>query len=187
MKRMLLGVVLLTSPFVAMCASKSGLTDLSASLSGLRDTCANQASSASSAEADAQFKSVQDLKTAKFKVQMDSQVYGIGHGSRETRDYMLQQMQSAQQNFEAQSDSIAAKGKSDASDVLACVADAEQKGKALYSDFKKRNKHAASAAESLMTAWLANVDEITFDTPNGSSSTAEAWKTAKTRAELDAL
>ena len=185
MKGIILAVLLIV-PGIAFCAQPS-VSDLSAQLSNLRETCSKQASTSSEANAEAEYKSALDMKIAQSKAETDAQVYAVGHGRKETRDYLLDQYQAADQASKEESDAIAKKGKDDASAVQVCVADAEQKGKALYSDFKRSSKRAPHAADDLMTAWLANISEISFDKPTGTSETAAAWKTAKAHAELASL
>jgi hypothetical protein len=178
--------VLLAIPGLAFCAQPS-ISALSSSLSSLRDTCAKQAKDASDAQANAQFDSAQQLKTAQVKAQMDAQVYGVGHGSRETNEYLVQRLQEVNQDSQSNDEKIIAQGDADSKAVQACVADAQQKGKTLYSDFKKQNKRSPHAADDLMTAWLSNIEEISFEKPSGSAETAAAWKTSKAHAELAAL
>jgi hypothetical protein len=192
MKKTIVGVaaaMLLSSGVMAATGAQAkGISEFSASITSLRDTCAKQAKDVSNADALAQYQSAIDRKTALNQAQIDAQVYGAsGNGSRETRDYAIERMQEASQGSDAKDAKIADKVKTDTAAVLACVANAEGQGKALYSDFKKHHKRDASAAESLMTAWLTNVDEISFSAPNGSDATNSAWNTAKTHAELAAL
>jgi hypothetical protein len=171
----------------AVCAPASGLASLSAALAGIRENCATQAHDANFAFNTAQYKQTLDAQLAQQQAETDAQVYGIGHGRNETRDYLLSRMQENVQADGAKTQQISDKAASDKQLVQACVASAEQQGKALYSDFKRNHKREASAAESLMTAWLTNVDEITFDRPRGSDATDAAWKTAKAHAELSSL
>lgn len=174
-------------PALAVCSEPAGIGELASSLSNLRDTCSMQAQNASAAEQVAMFKAGLDAQSATTKAQMDAQVYNVGHGDRETRDFLLNRIQENNDAADAARQKINDKAKSDAASVKECVASAEQQGKDAYIGFVKHHKKAASDAKPLMAAWLANLDEISFDTPIGTPQTAAAWKAAKADAEVAAL
>lgn len=187
MKTLTLALVALV-PFCGAlnAATPDSLSGLSEQLTAYRDACSKQAASANAEYSSAQYKASLDMDVAATQAKMDARVYAVGHGRRETRDFMLARLQQDQAAQEQQSNRIADKMKADSDSVKACVANAAQEGKAVYSDFRNshRKADARAAAETLMTAWLTNLEEISFSAPNGSAATNAQWKTAKTHAEI---
>ncbi|TPG50684.1 hypothetical protein EAH75_04390 [Rhodanobacter glycinis] len=158
-------------------------------MASARDACAQQAQQAAEGASTANYKAALDLQTAQTQAEMDAQVYGVGHGHRETRDFLSSRLQQASDASVAESQRIADKLSSDKQAVAACVTQAQMQGKADYSAFKadKRHKRAMPEAESLMTAWLTNLGEIDTGHPQGSDASLAAWRSAKTHTELSAL
>lgn len=171
-------------------AAASGVTTLLPQLTKLRDHCAQIAKKAADKHALDQYQVGLDLQLAQTQAQMDARVYGVGHGSRETRDFYLSRLQSATDQSTRTDNKIAAEYAKSGDDVAACVKSAESDGRFAYTSFKseKGNKPSAKIdAESLMTAWLANLEEISLTSPDGSDGTSAQWKTAKARAEVDSM
>lgn len=151
------------------------------------DRCSDMAQKAHDKYALAQYKSGLDLETGQNKARLDAQLYGIGHGGRETRDYYLERSQEElEKNMQADKQ-IKAEYESAKRSVQACVQTSETEIRHAYAGLKESKgiKRAdLEEAEDLVTAWLANMDEISPDTPQGSESNAARWKAAKARAEL---
>ncbi|MGN6234979.1 hypothetical protein [Dyella sp.] len=167
----------------------AGLAELSVALSAKRDACAQMAQTASN-KADAAFLQVDlDRDTARRQVEMDTDVYRVGHGNSQTTDYMLQRMREAADASAQQTERVAAQVAADRKAVKQCVADALLAGKGQFSAFKADKKHKSqlAAAETLMAAWLANSGEITIGKPQGSPETLAAWKAAVARVEVSSL
>lgn len=177
---------LLAAAVTAKDAQPVNVSGFAAELSTLRDACADKAKEASQAYSSAQFQASLDAQTAVDQAEMDARVYGVGHGRRETSEFLASRLQENQLKAVDKAGEISNKLASDAKDVAACVSDAEQKGKSLYASYKSGLKHkkGAEEAESLVTAWLTNLKEIDTDHPNGSEATDAAWKTAKSHAEI---
>ncbi|WP_130617977.1 hypothetical protein [Dyella amyloliquefaciens] len=162
------------------------LGELLSSLASMRNECAQQAQKARDDFSTATFKAHLDADTGRTQAQMDARVYGVGHGSRETQQYFIDRLKA---NSDAQAQTlknISDKYSSDKQSSLACIDEAKQHGKEEYKAFKAdpKNKRALPDAESLMTAWLSNMDEITPDQSQGSEATKANWNTAKAHAEL---
>jgi hypothetical protein len=155
----------------SFAASENSLSDFASHLDGLRSTCVNQAKTARSAEA-----------VARYKESLDDE---LAAHARELN--LVNDPESEAEASSAKSKQISDKSASDSQQVNNCVVSAEQNGKTLYSSFRKKNPRYSKDAETLMTAWLANIDEVTFDHPIGSDLTDAAWKTAKAHAELSSL
>jgi hypothetical protein len=182
-------LVLASFGAVADAAGPTNVADLATALQGQRDVCAKMAADAKDAYSLAQYQSGLDRQTAALKAKMDARVYGVGHGGRETTEYYVQQMQNADSAQDAKDKAISDKFEASTKQVAQCVSSAEQQGKATYVAFKKHHtsKSARSEAEALMTAWLANVGEISTSSPNGSDDSYADWKTAKAHAEVSSL
>jgi hypothetical protein len=135
------------------------------------------------------YESNADLETADLKAEMDARVYAVGHGQRQTTEYYAQLLQNATAKQQAKdkviNDTFLAAGEK----LKECVIELKEKGKATYVNFKKRSVNATviSQAETLMTAWLANVNEISTAAPNGEDPSFTAWKAAIAQAEVSAL
>jgi hypothetical protein len=170
-------------------ATKTNLADLASVLQDQRDICAKLAADAKRTYSLAQYQSGLDRQTAALKAEMDARVYGVGHGRRETTAFYLDKMQQATSAQDAKDKEVSDAFAADTKSVAQCVSDIEQKGKASYVAFKQKHadKLMRSQAESLMTAWLANVGEISADSPDGGDATFGAWKEAKARAEVSSL
>lgn len=185
----LAALVFLTIGSPAVASSQSTVLDLARALDDARDPCAQQAQRAAQDASTANFKASLDLKTAQMQAEMDARVYGVGHGRRETREFLLDRMHgnsvAATKEMQRISDGLGAINL----DVQVCLAVARTKGKAEYSAFKadKRHKSDMPEADSLMTAWLTNIGEIDIDHPQGGESSLAAWKSARAHAELSAL
>lgn len=173
----------------AQASTQDPLSGLATSLTAGRDACALQAKDASTAAATANFKASLDLQGAQAQAEMDARVYGIGHGRRETRNFLIDRLQQATQASIAESAQIADKLAADSEAVKSCVATAEAKGKAEYSAFKANKRHGKQLpeAEALMTAWLTNVGEIDVGHPQGGDASLAAWNTAKVHVEIAGL
>lgn len=169
--------------------SVTTVQDLSVALGQKRDACANLAQEASN-KADAAFLQVDlDRDTARRQVEMDANVYGIGHGRSQTTEFMIQKMREAAAASEEQTKRVSDQVTSYRHEVEQCVSDALVAGKALFSTFKLDKKHKKSLpeAETLMTAWIANSSEISIGKPQGSPETLAVWKSAKAHAEVSSL
>jgi len=162
----------------------NNLSDLAQTLSDMRDNCSKLSHDAHSSFSAANYQASLDSDLAQAKARNDVELYGMSHGHQEATRYMLDRLQEDAQNDVAKRKEIGDKLASDGEQVRSCVKDAEQQGKALYSTFKSHHKRLAAAAESLVTAWYTNLDEIDVDHPDGSDETHAAWKTAQTHAEL---
>ena len=182
-------VVLSAFCISAAYAQASKLSGLASTLAGLSGACEAKAQAAKMASSTALYQNSLDSQLAIDRAQMDARVYGVGHGGRETTEYLADQLQNGQNKVEADRAKIAEKLTSDRRDVESCVSDAETQGKNRYSSFKADHKRKSdiSDAESIMTAWLTNLKEISVDTPQGSEATNAAWKTAKAHAEISDL
>lgn len=173
----------------AIAATTVGLSDLVAGLQGRRDYCAQMATTARDGYSSERRQSRLDLDSALLKAKMDTQVYGVGHGGRETADYYAQQTRNAITGQSAKDEASYAQFKTKSNEVKQCLADAEQQGKADYVLFKegKASKAVQAQAAALITAWLTNLGEISTESPNGSEVTLTAWKSEKVRAEVSSL
>lgn len=189
MKRILAVAMLFCACVSFGWAQSAGINDLATELSSLRDNCANQADVAKSSFMTAEYKNSLDSQLATDTARMDARVYRVGHGGRETTQYLADRIQEEHAKVEQQHKKIVDKMDADTKSVIACVADAENQGKMKYSAFKAshKKKPQLSEAESLMTAWLTNLKEISTDHPQGSDETSAAWKTAKSHAEISDL
>lgn len=170
----------------AGAVAPSSLENLASNLTALRDACSQQAQKAKSDFSTATFQESLQLDADRDQAQMDARVYAVGHGNRQTQTYLLDRLQENSANQAARSKVISDKLSTDKQAVQACVADAREKGRAGYSSFKSdpKNKRLFGEAESLTTAWLTNVDEITTDQPQGGDASKANWNTAKSHAEL---
>lgn len=169
--------------------SATTVQELSVALSQKRDACAQLAQDASN-KADAAFLQVDlDRDTAHRQVEMDTDVYSVGHGRSQTTEFMLQKMREAAAASAEQSQRVADQVSIDRRAVEQCVSDALAAGKAEFSTFKANKKHKQNLpeAESLMTAWIANSSEISIGKPQGSPETLASWKSAKAHAEVSSL
>lgn len=174
---------------LASAQSPASVQDLADALTSSRDACVQQASQAASTASTANFKAGLDLQNAQLQAEMDARVYGVGHGRRETSEYLLDRMQQANAASAAETQRIADQLKTDSHAVLVCVDAAKAHGKNLYSAFKAEKRHHRDMpeAEALMTAWLTNMAEVTSDQPQGGDASLAAWKTAKAHAEVAGL
>jgi hypothetical protein len=163
--------------------------DLAATLQQQREVCASLAKEAYQTFDLAQFQARLDGDNARLKAEMDARVYGVGHGRQQTADYYLSRLKSVSEEqaekAKATSDAFTAAGLQ----VDQCVADAKKSGKASYTAFKKTQVSARvrKEAESLMSAWLTNISEVTSSKPNGEDESFNAWKAAKAHAEVSSL
>ncbi|MDR3446016.1 hypothetical protein [Dyella sp.] len=183
---LLLGAVCLLFADGARAEAPTTLGGLVDQLGTLRDACADQAKKASSDYATAAYSESLQVETDRQKAQMDAQVYAVGHGSRESSDYLIARMN---QDISAQAERqkvMASKFATDKDAVQTCVTDAASRGKSEYGAFKgnPKLKSQHSEAEKLVTAWLANVEEISTSQPQGSEVTKASWSTAKAHAQL---
>jgi hypothetical protein len=167
-------------------SSPGSLDELVSGLTALRDNCSQKAQQAKSDFSMATFKEGLTEDADRQQATMDARVYAVGHGDRETTAYLANRLQENSANQAQRSKAISDKLAADKQAVQACILDARERGKANYSSFKAdpKRKRYLSEAESLMTAWLTNVDEITTDQPEGSDISKANWNTAKSHAEL---
>lgn len=186
----LIGIMILLVSCNAFGETKSGsIGDLSETLQAQRDACANMAADAKRNYSLAQYQAGLDRQTAAVKAEMDARVYGVGHGRRETEAFYLQTMQDAEDAQKAKDKANSEEFNANSARVARCVSDAEQNGKSTYIAFKKgrSNDPARARAESLMSAWLENIREISAAAPNGGEPSYNAWKAAKARADVSSL
>jgi len=170
----------------AAAAQAVSFSDLVSTLSTKRDACAEIAQKAQSDFSTAAFNDSLTAQTDAQKSRIDAQVYAVGHGNRETTQFLIARMQqdatTQADRAKANSDRLAAARTA----VQQCVSDAEAAGKAAFASFKADQKHksAVSEAEQATTAWLVNLQEITTDHPQGGDTSKENWAAAKARASL---
>jgi hypothetical protein len=169
-------------------ASQSKVDVLAASLAADRDNCAKMAKDAQSNHGLAIYQSSLDAQLDALRAKNDAQLYAMSHGSRESTEFLENRLD-ADQAARADTDkAIEAKYKADGQKVAQCVADAVQQGKDDYVAFRAHARKAdRGEGESLMTAWLANVREISTNSPEGSSASEAAWKAAKAHAEVASM
>ena len=170
-------------------ASPQSVAELASGLAASRDACAQQAKQVADTAALANYQATLDLQNAQLKAQMDAQVYAVGHGGRETTRYLADRLQESSSASEQTTRGITDKLATGSQAVNACVARAQEQRKIDYSAFKADKRHRADMpeAQSLMTAWLTNVAEISTDSPQGSDESLAAWKAAKAHVEVSAL
>ena len=182
-------MVLLTALPALAEAAKETAADLASTLQTQRDVCTTMAAQAKSAYDLAQFKAGLERDTDALKVKMDARVYGVGHGSRQTAEYYAQRLQSVMAEQQVKDKATADDFRSAGEKVDQCLTALKEQGKATYVAFKARNvdKSVRTQAETLMTAWLANINEINTGSPNGSDSSFTTWKSAKVQAEVSSL
>lgn len=170
-------------------AAPKSVSELSTSLSRLSDECSAKAADFASTDHTAIYQSDLDRQLAAQQIRSDTQVYGVGHGNRETAEYMMDRMKTQADNDAEASKQLADKMEDETKQVMACITSAEDNGKALYSGFKKtrRKDQKMDQANSLMTAWLVSLKTISKQTPKGSDEASTAWQKARANAELDAL
>lgn len=170
-------------------AAPKSMSELSTSLSRLSDECSAKAADFAFTDHKAIYQSELDRQSAALQIRTDTQVYSVGHGNRETTEYMMDRMKTQVDNDAEASKRLAVKMEDETNQVAACITSAEDNGKALYSSFKKtrRKNQKMDEANSLMTAWLVNLRTISEKTPKGSDEASTAWQTAKANAELNAL
>ena len=182
-------VVLATTQAWAAAPLQNSIGDLASELQTERSLCASMAREAKQAYSLAQYKSGLDRDTAALKAEMDARVYGVGHGRRETAEYYAQRLQILEAEQHAK-DKDAADAFSTAGEKVAqCLVALKQKGKDRYVAFRQRHTKSSVRlqAETLMSAWLANVDEISTSSPDGGDASLAAWKAAKAHAEVSSL
>lgn len=182
-------ILLFSISGAAAASPPSTVQDLATALAAPRDACAQQAQRAASAASTANYKAGLDLQNAQLQAELDARVYSVGHGRRETRDFLLERTRQTNADSIAATQRIADKLQADSQAVLACVADAKVQGKNLYSAFKadKRHHRDMREAEALMTAWLTNVGEISTNQPQGGDESLASWKKAKAHTEVAGL
>lgn len=170
----------------AAAAPSTSLSDLVSSLSSKRDGRSAKASDAHKAYDNAVFAEGLRGDTDRTQAQMDAQVYGVGHGSRETTQYLTARLQENAAAQVARYKEMSNKLDADRQDVKACVQDALTHGKDDYASFKSdpRHKKLIGEAELVMTAWIVNMGEIDTPLPEGTEATKSAWASAKAHAEL---
>lgn len=185
----LLAVVAQQAVADAPPATPKSVSELSTSLSSLSEACSAKAADFASADHMAIFQSGLDRQLADQQIRSDTQVYGVGHGNRETSMHMLDLMKEQADKDAEASKQLADKMEDETKQVTACIKSAEDNGKALYSGFKssRRKNQKMDEANSLMTAWLVNLKTISKQTPKGSDEASTAWQSAKAHAELEAL
>jgi len=173
----------------ASAATLTNVASLASTLQDQRNVCAKMAADAKSSYSLAQYKSGLDRQTAALKAEMDTRVYRVGHGSRQATDYYIQQMQNANNAQNAKDRATSDEFMANTKKVEECVVDAKQQGTSTYISFKEHHvsKPVRAQAEVLMTAWLANVDEINTSSPDGGDASHTAWKAAKAHAEVSSL
>lgn len=163
------------------------ISDLASLLSAKRDNCADMAQKAQSAFSTTAFQDSLTAQTEATRAQSDAQVYGVGHGGRETTQFLLARMQQSAADQAARAKANSDKLATSKQDVQQCVSDAEATGKSAFSDFKAahvKHKPDVAEAESLTTAWLVNLDEISTEHPQGGDISKAAWASAKAHASL---
>jgi len=183
--------------FAALCASIAiiyavpgiageSLSTFATNLALLRNDCAKQAQAIRDANQQATFKEQLDLESDQQKARLDAQVYAVGHGSRETTQYYLDRSMAASKKDAARSEAISNQFKAGIQATKQCVIDAKQKGKNAYAYYKdnRENRKQDGEAQSLIVAWMANLEEISVDNPQGTESTKTAWNTERIKAQL---
>jgi hypothetical protein len=170
-------------------APPKNASELSKALTGLSDACTTKATEFASADQVAIFQQSEDRKTAQLQIEMDTRVYGVGHGRSETSQHMIDLMQAQSQQESQAATDFGVKASDEDKQVSACTDSAEESGKALYSAFKssRKKKDKMDEANAVMTAWLVEIKSITKGTPKGSAEASAAWQSSKAHAELEAL
>ena len=185
----LLLALIATSTAWASTPKISTISDLASELQAQRETCSSMAMQAKKDYDFAIFQARLDRDTAALKAEMDARVYAVGHGRRQTTEYYAQLLQNVaaeqQAKDKANSDAFFAAGEN----VTRCIAQIKEQGKSIYVAFKQKpsSKSARHQAEALISAWLTNIDEINTSKPNGGDVSFNAWKAAKTQAEVSSL
>lgn len=168
--------------------TKSKISDLAASLQSYRDNCAKIAKDARDSYSVANFKSALDRENAIFKARADARVYSVGHGNKQTAEYLAQQMKEANAAQDAKDKAVLDSFSAEKKKVEACVAEAEEQGRLAYQAFKQDNKNDKSGiADSLMAAWLANIRDIDTATHNGSAASYATWQAEKAKADVSSM
>jgi hypothetical protein len=192
-KRLLLVLALALSAEQAISkqpvAIPGKVSDLSTLLNKLGDACSSKASDFERTDSLQQSLMEIDASSRAQKVNMDTQLYGMSHGTQQTEDYQLTLIQKkADDNSAAQSEDTK-RIVDEAKQLGACLQSAEVDGKSAYTSFKndRNNKSVMESATSLMTAWLVNLKTISIHHAKGSDETRPLWQAAKARAELDSL
>lgn len=178
----IIGAVAYTLP----ASAKETLGTFATNLASLRDDCAKQAQSARDTNTKAEFEAQLDSQKEQYQAKLDAQVYAVGHGGRETTQYYLDRSMAASRRDAAKSKAISDQLMAGEQAVKQCVADAEQKGKNAYAYYKdnRADRKQDKNAESLIVAWMSNLEEISVDTPQGSDATKTAWNTERIKAQL---
>ena len=181
-------VASLLGPGAAHGAQRTA-ADLAATLQQQREVCASLAKEANQSFERAQFQARLDGDTARLKAEMDARVYGVGHGRQQTAEFYVSRLQRVSEEQSEKSKASSEAFKAAELEVDQCVADAKIAGKASYTAFKKAqvSPSVRKEAESLMSAWLTNISEITASKPNGEDESFNAWKAAKAHAEVSSL
>jgi hypothetical protein len=172
--------------YAAPVFAKESLATFASNLAILRDDCAKQAQTVRDADQQARFKEQLDMSLDQQKAKLDAQTYAVGHGGHETTQYYLDQSMAAAKKDVVRSDAISGQFKTGEQAVKQCVVDAQQKGKNAYAYYKdnRENRKQDGEARSLMVAWMANLEEIGADNPQGTDATKSAWNTARIEAQL---
>lgn len=185
-------VMLVVICFVAPAVNAQSIPTagkLATKLDEIREPCSTDASKRANENSIAAYKEKLAAGTARLDIEMDAKVYAVGHGSRETTQYMLERYRQNAEDDKAKAEARAEKSRQDAKAVALCIAEAEASGKSIYVGFKggKRTKAMLDEANSVMTTWLVNIRTITLDAPKGSDQSKSDWEKAKTQAELGSL
>lgn len=176
--------ILVAAPAIAQ--NKNNAMQLANELEKISDVCSSKASAFYHEESLAETKLRLDSDLERMQIRQDAEVYGVGHGRQQTQNYYLERLGQKQASDREKSAQLAEGRRQSQEEVAACVTDALDKGKSLYSSFKK-NKKTAELANQVMTSWLVNTQTIGKGSPRGTRESEADWKKAKASAELDSL
>ncbi len=179
-------IPLLLAVNMASAQGAANVAGFANALEEIRGECSQIASTLSGEAGLAYTKSRAESDLRRFQTRQDVQVYAVGHGYQQTINYQLERMKADSESDANDRQQISKQRDEGISAVNACVEQALEKGKSLYSGVK-RNKKMQESATQLMTAWLVNTQSISFDSPNGSLQSNNDWKKAKAGAELSGL
>jgi len=168
------------APIKPPYAGPANAAALAGALDALSGTCSQTASRHAAEEHSAAFQVELNERLDEQKARNDVEVYRIGHGRRETEQYMVERLA---EDSKKHTDAALATGeriRSEQAGVATCVTSAEADGKALFAAFKQSRKKNENVDEAIavMTAWLTNVHTIAMASPNGTDAEHSAWEAA---------
>ncbi|RWU12450.1 hypothetical protein [Xanthomonas phaseoli] len=167
----------------------SNAAKLAVELEAERTTCSAMASELSGAASTASLKDRLASEEERTRIEMDTRIYAVSHGRRESTQYMLDRMSQLASTDSANAQARVEKGEQDRAAVAACVSQALEHGKGQYANFKKgkRTKKDADEGSAVMTAWMVNVQSIEMRAPQGTEESKAEWDKAKAHAELESM